>query len=63
MYLRGSKYNLYALAHDQKCLTLKVPKMKIFQFANSVDPDDAAHNESSHPDSHTLCPPVFKLHW
>ena len=26
-------------------LTLKEPKMKIFEFANRVDPEEAAHNE------------------
>ena len=28
--------------------------MKIVEFANSVDPDEAAHNELPHPDLHCL---------
>ena len=33
---------------------VKVPEMKIVEFANSIDPDDAAHNEPPH-----LFSPVF----
>ena len=33
---------------------LKIPKMKIFEFANSEDSDEAAHNELPHPDLHCL---------
>ena len=35
-------------------LTLKVPKVKIVEFANSVDPDEVAHNEPPHLDLHYL---------
>ena len=29
--------------------------MKIVQFANNVDPDEAAHEEPPHLDLHSLC--------
>ena len=32
----------------------KVPKIKITEFANSVDPDEVAHNEQPHLDLHYL---------
>ena len=35
-------------------LTLKVPETKIAEFANSVDSDEAAHDELPHPDLHCL---------
>ena len=35
-------------------LTLKVPEMKIAEFENSVDPDEAAHTEPPHLDLHSL---------
>ena len=35
-------------------LGLKVSDMKIINFANSFDPDVAAHNESSHLDVYCL---------
>ena len=45
-------------------LTLKVPKLKIVEFANRVEPDEEAHNEPSQ--SHliwvcTVCPQVSEL--
>ena len=36
-------------------LTLKAPKFKIVESANSVDPDEVAHNEPPHLD--LLCLP------
>ena len=35
-------------------LTLKVPETKIAEFSNSVDLDEAAHNEPPHQDLHCL---------
>ena len=35
------------------CLTLKAPNTTKAEFANTVDPDEMAHHESSHLD------PVF----
>ena len=35
-------------------LTLKVPKTKLVEFANSVEPDEVAHNEPPHLDLHCL---------
>ena len=35
-------------------LSNEVPKMKILEFTNSVDPDEAAHNELLHLDVHGL---------
>ena len=35
-------------------LTLQVPEMKIFEFANSVDLDDVAHQKPPHLDLHCL---------
>ena len=32
----------------------KTPEMKTVDFENSVDPDDAAHNEPPHQDLHCL---------
>ena len=32
----------------------KTAKLKIVEFANSVDPHEAAHNEPSHLDLHCL---------
>ena len=34
----------------QKCLTRKVPNTTISEFANTVDPDETAHNEPPHLD-------------
>ena len=34
--------------------TLSAPETKICEFANSVDPDEAAHYESPHLDLHCL---------
>ena len=34
--------------------------MNIFKFANSVDPDEVAHNEPPHLDLHTVCPLLFE---
>ena len=31
-----------------------IPEMKIAEFANSVDPDEVAHNEPPHLDLHSL---------
>ena len=38
---------------------LKVPETKIVDFANSVDPDQVAHNEPPHLDLH--CFVVFEF--
>ena len=35
-------------------LTLQLPEAKIAEFANSVDPDEVAHNEPPHLDLHCL---------
>ena len=35
-------------------LALKMAKMKKVQFANSVDPDEVAHNEPPHLDLYCL---------
>ena len=35
-------------------LTLKMPVMRTVDFANSVDPDEVAHNELPHLDLHFL---------
>ena len=35
-------------------LHLKARKMKIVEFANNIDPDEAAHNELPHLDLHSL---------
>ena len=37
-----------------KCLTHKAPQTTIAEFANSVDPDEAAHNDLSHLDLQCL---------
>ena len=34
------------------CVTLKVPKMEIVEFANRVNPDEASHDEPPHLDPH-----------
>ena len=41
---------------ESKCgqLTFNTPRMKIAEFANSVDPDEVAHNEPPHLDLHCL---------
>ena len=39
---------------DVIILTSKVQKMKIGEFLNSPDPDEAAHKELPHPDLHCL---------
>ena len=36
------------------CLTFKAVEVKITEFANSVDPDEVAHNEPPHLDQHCL---------
>ena len=36
------------------CLTLKAPNTTIAEFANTVDPDETAHNEPSHLDLQCL---------
>ena len=36
------------------CLTVQVPETKIAEFANSVDLDEVAHNESPHLDLQCL---------
>ena len=38
----------------KECLTLKQQKLKIVEFANSLDPDEAAPNELPHLDLHCL---------
>ena len=35
-------------------LTYNSPKMKILEFANSIDPDEVAHDEPPHLDLHCL---------
>ena len=40
-------------------LTLKALKTTIAKFSNTVDPDETAHNESSHQDLQCFCPVVF----
>ena len=45
-------YNLGTSLHIY--LPLKLPISKITEFANSVDPDEAAHNELPHPGLHSL---------
>ena len=35
-------------------LRVKGPKWKLDEFANSVDPDEVAHNEPPHQDLHCL---------
>ena len=35
-------------------LILKVPRTKIVDFSNNVDPDEVAHNEPPHLDLHCL---------
>ena len=37
-----------------KILTLKAPNTTIAEFANTVDPDETAHNEPSRPDLQCL---------
>ena len=37
-----------------KVLTLKAPNTTIAEFANTVDPDEMAHNEPSHLDLQCL---------
>ena len=39
---------------SEMLLTLKAPKLKIAEFANSVDSDEAAHDELPHLDPHCL---------
>ena len=34
--------------------TLKAPKLKVIEFANHVDLDEAAHDEPPHLDLHCL---------
>ena len=41
-------------------LTLLVPETKIAEFANSIDPDEVAHNEPPHLDL-TVCLLVFEF--
>ena len=38
----------------RKLLTLEVPTIKIIEFTNSVDADEADHNEQPHLDLHHL---------
>ena len=38
----------------RRCLTFKVPEMKIVEFANGVDLDEVAHYEPPHLDLHCL---------
>ena len=55
MYSKGAiRMNgccLYAVCIS---LTLKVPNTTIAEFANTVDPDETAHNERSHLDLQCL---------
>ena len=40
----------HAIPHSLVELTLKLPETKVAKFANSVDLDEAAHNEPPHLD-------------
>ena len=44
---------------DVSFLTCKAPNTTIAEFANSVDPDEYAHNELSHLDLQCLPSIVF----
>ena len=47
---------------DLKKLTRKAPKTTMAEFANTVDPDETAHNEPSHErliGIYSVCPLVF----
>ena len=48
-----AKSSLFCFS-DMRSLTLKVPEMKIAEFANSVDLDEVAHDEPPHLDLHCL---------
>ena len=50
------KYFLHLIAMDMHnpCLSPKVPKMKIVEFADSVHTDEAAHYELPHLDLQCL---------
>ena len=37
-----------------KSISLSVSKMKVTEFATTVDPDEVAHNEPPHLDLHCL---------
>ena len=40
--------------HGETHLSLKAPKTKIAEFANSVGPAEADHNEPPHQDLHCM---------
>ena len=44
-------------------LTLKAPKIKIVELANSADPDEVANNELPHLNLHCLPSSVRILAW
>ena len=49
------KFLLYWSLHiGLSKLTLEVTEAKVAEFANSVDPDEVAHNEPPHLDLHYL---------
>ena len=45
---------IYQFNVNVMCLTLKAPNTTIAEFANTVDPDETAHNEPSHLDLQCL---------
>ena len=47
-------YHICALCHIAKLLSLIVPEMEIVEFANSVDPDEAANKDVPHMNLHCL---------
>ena len=53
--LTYTAYAIYTCIHAHQHFKRK--KMKIYAFANTVDPDEVAHNEPPHLDLH--CLPVF----
>ena len=61
--IRGTRFNIYKKTVPYhmlrpkgifSLLTLHVPVTKIAEFANSIDLDEVAHNESPHLDLHCL---------
>ena len=46
--LEGS-YIIKGIQKMSLCITVKTPVIRTVEFANSTDPEEVAHNESSHP--------------